>query len=109
MKLVWAVVQNEDAGTLINALTKREYRLTRINTAGGFLRQGNATIVLGVENDQVEEVMSIIRQNCQTRTKEVLPIPLGLEPGEFYVPEPVQVEVGGATVFVMELADFRHL
>lgn len=109
MKIIWAIIQNEDAGVLIDALTKQEYRLTRINTAGGFLWQGNATLILGVEDWQVEEVMSIIQQNCQTRTKEVLPMPLGWEPGEFYVPEPVEVQVGGATVFVIDLADFRRL
>ncbi len=109
MKLMWAVVQKDDAGALINALTKREYRVTRIDTAGGFLKEKNATVITAVEDDQVEAVMSIIAENCQTRTKTVNPLPPIMEPGEFYVPYPVEVEVGGATVLVLNLADFHRL
>jgi uncharacterized protein YaaQ len=109
MKLVWAIVQNEDAGALIDALTKRQYRITRINTAGGFLRQGNATIISAVEDNQVEYVIAIIEENCQKRIKEVVPVPLGSEPGAFFVPYPMHVEVGGATVFVIDLWDYRRL
>lgn len=109
MKLIWAIVQKDDARALIDALNKKEYRVTRINTAGGFLRDCNATIVLGVENYQVEDVMSIIEDNCQTRLKQINPLPPIMEPGEFFVPYPVEVEVGGATIFAMDLADFRRL
>lgn len=109
MKLIWAIVQKDDAGVLMDALTKKEYRMTRINTAGGFLKESNATIILAVEDNQVEDVMAIIEKNCQTRIKQINPLPPIMEPGEFYVPYPVEVEVGGATVFVMELADFRRL
>ncbi|MCL4535502.1 MAG: cyclic-di-AMP receptor [Bacteroidetes bacterium] len=109
MKLIWAIVQKDDAGALIDALTKDEYRVTRINTAGGFLKESNATVVLAVEDYQVERVMSIIERNCQTRVKQINPLPPIMEPGEFYVPYPVEVEVGGATVMVLDLADFRRL
>lgn len=108
MKLVWAIVQNEDAGYLSDALTKRDYRVTKIKTAGGFLRQGNTTLMTAVEDNQVDYVMALIEENCQTRIKEVMPLPLGLEPGEMFVPYPMQVEVGGATVFVIDLWDFRR-
>jgi uncharacterized protein YaaQ len=109
MKLIWAIVQDEDADPLIDALTRRQFRLTRINTAGGFLRQGNATLVTAVDEGQVDTVMSIIAQNCQTRLKHVNPVAFGLDPGDFFVPEPITVEVGGATVFVMNIVDFRRL
>ncbi len=109
MKLVWAIVQKDDAGALIDALTKKEYRVTRINTAGGFLKESNATVILAVEDYQVEDVMSVIEKNCETRVKQINPLPPIMEPGEFYVPYPVEVEVGGATVMVLDLADFRHL
>lgn len=107
MKLIWAVVQKEDAGGLINALIQKEYRLTRIDTAGGFLKQSNATLILGVEDRQVDDVLCIIEQNCQRRVREVNPVPL--LPGQFPLPRPAQVEVGGATVFVLNLMDFRRL
>jgi uncharacterized protein YaaQ len=109
MKLIWAVVQKDDAGALIDALTKKSYRLTRINTAGGFLKESNATVILAVEDEQVEDVLAVIAENCQTRIKQINPLPPIMEPGEFFVPYPVEVEVGGATVFVVNLMDFRRL
>ena len=59
MKLIVAVVHNEDAGALVDALLDREYRATRLHSSGGFLKQSNATIIVGVEDDQVEAVIEI--------------------------------------------------
>ncbi|MDA8216281.1 MAG: cyclic-di-AMP receptor [Dehalococcoidales bacterium] len=109
MKFVLAIVQNEDAGSLLDALVRKEYRATRINTAGGFLKESNATVVLGVEEHQVEDVLSIIRASCHTRTQFLNPLPPVMEPGEFYMPYPVEVQVGGATVFVLDVENFRQL
>jgi uncharacterized protein YaaQ len=105
MQLIFAIVHSDDAPGLLDALTRRGYRATRINTAGGFLKESNATILLGVQNDQVDEVLSVIQSNCQTRTQYVNPLPPVMEPGEFYMPYPVEVQIGGATVFVLEVED----
>ena len=109
MKLVTAIVHNEDAATLVDALLEKEYRATRFNSSGGFLKQGNATIILGVEDDQVEAVMAIVRENCTSRTQVVNPMPPIMEPGEFFMPYPLEVEVGGATVFVLAVDRFERL
>src|SRR5450756_581900 len=107
MKLVAAIVQKEDAGTLISALTDNGYGATRINTAGGFLKQGNATVLVGVEDEAVDEVLKLIESRCQTRTQYVKPLPTVMEPGEFYMPYPVEVQVGGATVFVLNVERYE--
>ena len=109
MKLILAIVQNEDAGGLLDALSQKGFRSTRMNTAGGFLKESNATVVLGVEDHQVDEVLSVIRANCHTRTQYLNPLPPVMEPGEFYMPYPVEVQVGGATVFVLDVENFRQL
>ena len=109
MKLVMAIVHSDDASGLSEALTKRSYRATRINTAGGFLKESNATILLGIEDSQVEEVLGVIKNNCQTRTQYINPLPPVMEPGEFYMPYPVEVQIGGATVFVIEVERFVRL
>jgi uncharacterized protein YaaQ len=109
MKLVTAIVHNEDASTLVDALLEKEYRATRINSSGGFLKQGNATILVGVEDDQVGAVLEIISDNCHARKQFVNPMPPIMEPGEFYMPYPVEVEVGGATVFVVPVERFERL
>ena len=109
MKLVVAIVHNEDAGALVDALLAREYRATRLNSSGGFLKQGNATIIVGVEDDQVEVVLGIIEETCHPRTQIVNPMPPIMEPGEFFMPYPLEVEVGGATVFVLPVERFERL
>ncbi|HLG51123.1 MAG: cyclic-di-AMP receptor [Chloroflexi bacterium] len=103
MKLIFAIVHGDDAPGLLDALVRRGYRATRINTAGGFLKESNATILLGVEDDLVDDVLALIQDNCQTRTQFVNPLPPVMEPGEFYMPYPVEVQIGGATVFVLDV------
>jgi uncharacterized protein YaaQ len=107
MKLIMSIVNSEDARTLIDALMRRGHRATVISTTGGFLREGNATIFIGTEDERVEEVLGIIRENCHTRTQYVNPLPPVIEPGEMYLPTPVEVEVGGATVFVINVDRFE--
>jgi uncharacterized protein YaaQ len=109
MKLVTAIVHNEDAATLVDALLEKEYRATRINSSGGFLKQGNATILVGVDDEKVDEVLGVISASCHSRKQFVNPMPPIMEPGEFYMPYPVEVEVGGATVFVMPVERFERL
>jgi len=109
MKLVVAIVHNEDAGALVDDLLEREYRATRLHSSGGFLKQSNATVILGVEDDQVEAVLGIVRDHCTSRTQIVNPMPPIMEPGEFFMPYPLEVEVGGATVFVLPVDSVERL
>jgi uncharacterized protein YaaQ len=109
MKMVVAIVQAEDASGLLSQLANRGLRTTRIKTVGGFLREANATIFLGVEDEEVEVALHTIRENCTTRKQQITAIPAVMEPGEFFLPYPVEVEVGGATVFVLDVERFERL
>jgi uncharacterized protein YaaQ len=109
VKLVVAIIHNEDAGALVDGLLEKEYRATRLHSSGGFLKQSNATVVLGVEDDRVDDVMAIITEHCTSRTQVVNPMPPIMEPGEFFMPYPLEVEVGGATVFVLPVERFERL
>jgi uncharacterized protein YaaQ len=109
VKLVVAIVHNEDAGALVDALLDKEFRATRLHSSGGFLKQSNATVILGVEDVQVDEVLGIIRETCNARTQIVNPMPPIMEPGEFFMPYPLEVEVGGATVFILPVERFERL
>jgi uncharacterized protein YaaQ len=109
MKLVVAIVHNEDAGALVDALLEREHRATRLHSSGGFLKQSNTTVIVGVEESQVDEVISIVRESCHARTQIVNPMPPIMEPGEFFMPYPLEVEMGGATVFVLPVERFERL
>ena len=102
MKLVFAIVQNDDAKRLTRALTEHHISVTRISTTGGFLHGGNTTLMIGVEKEKLEETLNLIKNESSTR-KEFMVIPSSM-PG--YIdnsPTPVQVTLGGATVFVVEV------
>lgn len=102
MKLIISIVHSDDADMLVRALGEEGHRCTKIGTTGGFLREGNATILIGTEAAQVDEVLEVIRDSCRSRTQWVSPPPLA-EAGEYYVPQPVEVQIGGATVFVLDV------
>ncbi len=109
MKLVVAIVHSEDAAALVDALTEREYRVTRLASQGGFLKEGNATVLVGVDDGQVETVFSVIKETCHGRKQFINPMPPIMEPGEFYMPYPVEVTFGGATVFVLDVARYERI
>jgi uncharacterized protein YaaQ len=109
VKLVVAIVHSEDAGALVDALLEKEHRATRLQSSGGFLKQSNATVMVGVEDGQVDAVLEVVRANCVSRTQVVNPMPPIMEPGEFFMPYPLEVEVGGATVFVLPVERFERL
>lgn len=107
MKLVFAIVHNDDAGQLMNKLRGSSFQFTKISSTGGFLREGNSTILIGVEQDKLDDALQLIKTNCTTRTQFVNPMPPVMEPGELYLAQPVEVQVGGATVFVVNVDRFE--
>ena len=108
MKLVLAIVQDDDAIDLIEELTDKNYRVTKLATTGGFLKSGNTTLMIGVEEKEVKNLINVIEDVCKRR-KEMVPTStpntIGTNSG-MYVPYPIEVEVGGATVFVLDVDQF---
>jgi uncharacterized protein YaaQ len=109
MQLVVAIVQAEDAAGPVGALIARGIGVTRIASAGGFLKAGNATILSGIREEQLPEVLAAIRTTCQIRTRLVPVVPAFPGPEAVYLPEPPEVAVGGATVFLLDVAEVVHL
>ncbi len=103
IKLVLAIVQEKDSGRLIDAFTEDGIQATILASTGGFLREGNSTILVGVEDRQVDAVLGTVQRVCQRREKFVSPMPPVVEPVDSYVTYPVRVEVGGAIVFVLQI------
>lgn len=99
MQLVLAIVQDEDADVLLDHFGEQGFRATRINTMGSFLVRGNATILLGVEDAQVEKVIATVRRTCRTRRVFMNPMPPVAEPTHISMVTPLEVEIGGATIF----------
>ncbi|CAH0121966.1 MULTISPECIES: cyclic-di-AMP receptor [unclassified Paenibacillus] len=108
MKLVIAIVQDKDSNRLSNALVKSNFRATKLASTGGFLRAGNTTFMIGVDDDQIDDVFEVIRTNCKVRDQLVTPVTPMSGTTESYLPLPVEVQVGGATVFVLPVDRFEH-
>ncbi len=106
MKLLFAIVQNDDSKRLIKTLVQHNISVTRISTTGGFLHGGNTTLMIGVEKDKVDETLEIIKQKSSTR-KEFMVIPSSLPGYAESSPTPVQVTLGGATVFIVDVEEFH--
>ena len=106
MKLIVAIVQDEDASRLISQLMTDGYRVTKLATTGGFLRSGNTTLLIGVEDDRLQAALAIVEKVCKSR-KQIAssPSPISGTTG-VYVPYPIEVTVGGATVFVLDVEQF---
>ena len=109
MQLIIAIVQDEDVDALTQALIEAGYRFTKISTTGSFLRTGNTSLLIGVEDQEVPNVMAILRRTCRRRTQIAVPYSPALEPGLLYMPENFEVEVGGAVVFVANVSRFERL
>ncbi|WP_078556441.1 cyclic-di-AMP receptor [Bacillus alkalicellulosilyticus] len=108
MKLIIAVVQDKDSNRLSEALINTNFRATKLASTGGFLKAGNSTFLIGTEDDSVDEVLTIIKENCKSREQLVAPIsPMGGN-ADSYVPYPVEVQIGGATVFVLPVEQFEQ-
>ncbi|MEW8973833.1 MAG: cyclic-di-AMP receptor [Tissierellaceae bacterium] len=102
MKLIVAIVQDQDAPSLVEDLTEREFRVTKLASTGGFLKAGNTTLLIGVEDEEVESVKEVIERNCKTReiTTSLLTVTM---PGDTYIPYPLEVKVGGAVLFILDV------
>ena len=109
MKLIISIVQDEDASRLVSSLMNEGYGVTKLATTGGFLRAGNTTLLVGVEDDRFDGAMGVIEKVCKSRKQiATSPSPVAGTSG-VYVPYPIEVMVGGATIFVLPVEQFVKL
>ena len=109
MKLIIAIVQDEDASRLVSTLMADGYRVTKLATTGGFLRSGNTTLLVGVEDDKLQNAMDIIEKVCKSR-KQIATSPAAISGATgVFVPYPIEITVGGATIFVLDVEQFTKI
>lgn len=106
VKLVITVVEDSDAAFLMEALVENGFQATKLASTGGFLLQGNTTLLIGVDDERLERVLEVIRSTCAPRKKIIpqitpeLPTAIGV---------PIEIEAGGAIVFVIDVNQFWKL
>ena len=88
MKMILVILRDEDNERVSQGLLTQGFRVTRIASTGGWLRRGNTTLMIGVDDDQVDPAIEIIRENCQT---------------------PVEPDQHRAILFVLNVAQYEHL
>ncbi len=108
MKLILAIVHDEDGNKVLAALNNEGFSVTKLATTGGFLRAGNMTLLVGTDEENVEKVLGILRDKCQTR-KHITTTPASTGMTGMFTHYPVEVDVGGATIFVLDVDRFEKI
>ncbi|MCX7748290.1 MAG: cyclic-di-AMP receptor [Clostridia bacterium] len=105
MKLIFAIVHDEDSEKVRESLNSAKLSITKLCSTGGFLRTGNTTFFSVVEDEQAASVIELIEKNSKKRIERIpYPIPLG----SFCIPPSREVEIGGATIFVIPVERFEN-
>ena len=109
MKLIHAIVRSDDGDNVTEELNARGFSVTKLATTGGFMRKGNTTLLIGTEEDKVEQVIGILKKECGKREQVVFNMPYAHSHGvpvASYSAVPTTVDVGGATIFVIDVEQF---
>ena len=107
MKLVFAIVHDEDGPKVMEVLNRNGFSVTKLCSTGGFLKAGNTTLLVGVDEENLDTVIDVIKKKSKSR-KQVINsnmTPNGM--GGMFIPYPVEVVVGGATIFVLDVDRFE--
>lgn len=102
MKLIIAIVNYNDSNKVLNELSAHNIGVTKLSTTGGFLRNGNRTFLIGAEDERVPEILDILKEKCHSRKQYIAPTDIA---SSTYMP--IEVVVGGATVFVLDVDQFE--
>ena len=108
MKLVIAVINNDDSRTAITALPGRDLFLTQLSTTGGFLMVGNTTLLIGTDESRLAELKEILKKYCVTRVK-TNPSVDALGRGMLNHSVEETVTIGGAVIFVLSVDEFEKI
>ena len=110
MKMIYAIVRNDNDDDVVSQLTQHHYSVTRLSTTGGFLRKGNTTLMIGADDEKVDEVISLIKQECGQHQKLTVNMPyISGTSMVNYATMPMHVEVGGATIFVVNVERYEKI
>lgn len=108
MKLVLNIVNSDDAGELLEKLMEQHYQAYVIGTPDMLFSKDYTTVAIKAEDSEIPEILNLVKNYCQQRTEYINALPLMMEPGEMSFPTPITLTLGGATVFVLDVAQFHQ-
>jgi uncharacterized protein YaaQ len=88
MKLMFVIIRDKDADSIVQILVDKNYRVTRVASTGGFMRRGNVTLMIGVEDGMVQAVIDLLHSACN---------------------RPLEDAQHGATIFVVDMPVFEQI
>jgi len=109
MKLVMAIIQDEDAFNTMDVLAEKGFQSTKLASTGGFLRAGRTTLLCGVDETRLPELFDIFEKKCKSRKQITSVNSTHVSATESYVPYPVEVTVGGAVIYVLNVEEARRV
>ncbi|QNM05228.1 cyclic-di-AMP receptor [Qiania dongpingensis] len=102
MKMIMAIIHHEDEMDTVRCLNEQNFFVTKLSTTGGFLKGKNTTIMIGTEDERVDDAVNVIRENAGKRRAIRYDNSGNLTGGSYTginMPVPLEVEVGGCTIF----------
>lgn len=105
MKLVMAIMSKDDSSVVMDALTEENFQVTKMASTGGFLKSGNTTLIIGVEDSKTNKVIDIISKYSSKRTQLISGLPSMYDVNQ----QPFQVTSGGAIIFVLNVDRFEKV
>lgn len=102
MKLILAIVNNDDSALASSALTEAGFSVTKLSTTGGFLMVGNTTLLIGTDEEHTQQAIEILKTYCTTR-KQITTPSSSFGFGMRHMSVPDEITVGGATIFVLDV------
>ena len=110
MKLIYAIIRYDNEDDVTTSLTKHKFSVTRLSTTGGFLKKGKTTLMIVTEPERVDEAIDIIKKECGHHQKITINMPYVSGSSMVHCATmPMSVDVGGATIFVVDVERYEKI
>ena len=109
MKLLIAIIQEQDMDKLSKVLAKANIFATLLQSQGTFLKQKNITVLMAFEENNIDNVLKIFKKCCVAKKELLSAPPVSSLPGEFITPGPTEITVGGATIMILDINKFEKI
>ncbi len=109
MKLIFAIVNNDDSQSVQTAVTENGFQVTKLASSGGFLKAGNTTFMMAVDDSRVDDLIEVIRKHSRKRKQLMTPVTAYDAAASSYGAFPVEVSIGGATIIITNIDRFEKV
>ena len=106
MKMLIIIVEDDDAFAVIDELNEKGYYVTKLASTGGFLRSGKTTLLCGDNEERIPDLVEIVKKKCKARKQVASSHYMNTAAADTHIPYPIEISVGGATIFSLNIEEF---